>query len=175
MQNGKLTCVFDAWSATVSSRKRQKAIVGRVLMRLQSGLLFLSFERWVEAAAALREERTAAATKIEMQKRQELKLLSERAVMSKFDRIKRAFFLRLSKMCYLTSRNSFFSFKLRVLRKWRLRVRLYRRLSVWESFQSVRFFLFWCEAMPQLRLQNAVHEAGAKAISRKVVQSKVWR
>jgi uncharacterized protein YybS (DUF2232 family) len=163
--------VFGAWSATVCERKRQKAVVSRVVQRLRSGGLLLAFERWVHACAELRQERAAAeSTQLSLARLREQQLR-----LSKIERIKRGLFARASRICSLSYRCLSYSLRFRLFRKWRLYVRLQHALCMWSFGQSCRFFLLWRQALPQLRIESKSERVTQEKIIKKFIPARSWR
>jgi hypothetical protein len=142
--------------------------VSRVVQRLRSGGLLLAFERWVQACAELRQERASAEWKV-------ARLRDEQLSMSKIERIKRGLFSRASRICSLSYRCSSFSLKYRLFRKWRLYVRLQHALYMWSCGQSVRFFLLWRQALPQLRIESKSDRATQGKFIKKFTAARSWR
>ena len=145
--------------------------MSRVVQRLRSGGLLLAFERWVQACAELRQERAAAeSTRLAAEKEAERHLS-----LSKVHRIKRGLLARASRICSLSHRSSSYSLKYRLFRKWRVYVLLQHALYMWSCGQSVRFFLLWRQALPQLRIERKSDRATQDKLIKKFIPAKSWR
>jgi hypothetical protein len=139
--------------------------MGRVIMRLKAKFVLSLFQRWAEAAAEQREERARVESK-------RVAEAHEFSMMSKYQKIIRALFSRGFRICSLTIRRCMSHFLQRVMKRWRLHVRLERALFSRYCCQSVRFFLLWREAMPDLRRRN---KCDGNTMAKKILFSKAWR
>jgi hypothetical protein len=135
------------------------------VMRLKAKGSLLAFRRWAEAAAEQREERAAAEAN-------SLASFREASILTKFQKINRGLFFRGFRICSLTCRRSMRFLLCRVLKKWRLHVRLEQALFIRGSCQSLRYFCLWREVIPELR-RIKLHEGSV--LVKKVVLNKVWR
>ncbi len=124
-----------------------------------------SFEKWADAAAEQREERAAAEARQAARDK-------EVAVLSKFEKIRRALFSRGYRICRLVSRCGMFFYLRRVLKKWRFSARLYHALFARSCLRRLQFFSFWRQSIPELQRQK---QHDGKALAKKIVQSKCWR
>jgi hypothetical protein len=146
----------------VEERVRAKDVCAKVVKRLQCFVLVVSFQCWFDFVVHIKHEKA-----LDVQKKN-----AELAASSKAERIRRALFARGSRICDLTIRWVSCSFNLRVLRRWRLHVRLLRALYKSGVMESMRFFLLWRAAIPQLRLERQSAEIPA---AKKPISAKFWR